>query len=148
MHCRVNWSGVYLHLLPRYARSKEGKRHVTTVPVKLARAQNNQHANHEATKFARSTIHAVEEIAGILGPQQVPFHSQDDKAKDSLGLPAANKQTPLLMHMEYQIRLPDHDYVIASMHKLILSVIGDMQIKELFFWRRCHLLGSYVCRHS
>ena len=125
-------SGVYLHLLPRYARSKEGKRHVTTVPVKLG--QNNQHAKHEATKFARSTIHAVvEEIAGILGPQQVTFHSQDDKAKVSLGSPAANKQIPLLMHMEYQIRLPDHDHVIASMHKLIPSVIGDMQIKEFFF---------------
>ena len=64
-------SGVYLHLLPRYARSKEGKRHVTTAPVKLVRAQNDQHANHEATKFAQSTIHAMEEIAGILGPQQV-----------------------------------------------------------------------------
>ena len=37
------------------------------------------------------------------------------------------------MHMEYQIRLPDHDYVVASMHKLILSVIGDMHIKEKTF---------------
>ena len=49
-------SGVYLPLLPRYARSKEGKRHVTTAPVKLARAQNNQHANHEATKFTRCSM--------------------------------------------------------------------------------------------
>ena len=75
----------------------------------------------------------MEEIAGILGPQQVTFHSQDDKANISLGLPAANKQTPLLMDMEYQIRLPDHDYVVASMHKLIPSVIGDMRIKEKTF---------------
>ena len=58
----LSLSGVYLPLLPRYTRSKEGKRHVTTAPVKVARAQNNQHANHEATKFARSTIHAMEEI--------------------------------------------------------------------------------------
>ena len=35
--------------------------------------------------------------------------------------------------MEYQIRLPDHDYVVASMHKLIPSVIGDMQIKGKTF---------------
>ena len=79
-------------MLPRYACSKEGKRHVTMAPVKLALAQNNQHANHESTKFARPTIHTMEEIAGILGPQQVTFHSQDDKAKVSLGLPVANKQ--------------------------------------------------------
>ena len=48
----------------------------------------------------------------------------------SLGLPAAKKQSPLLMHMEYQIQLPDHDFVVAPLHKLIPSVIGDMVIKE------------------
>ena len=33
---------------------------------------------------------------------------------------AANKQSPLLMHVEYKVKLPD--WVIASRHKLIPSV--------------------------
>ena len=57
-------------------------------------------------------------------------HSQDNKAKIFLGLPAAKKQSPLLMHMEYQLRLPDNDFAIAPSQKLIPFIIGDMAIKE------------------
>ena len=32
--------------------------------------------------------------------------------------------------MEYKVVLPDHDYVVASQHKLIPSVIGDMQVRK------------------
>ena len=102
-----------------------------TAPVKLIRAQNDIHSKHVATKFAHSTISALEELAGVLGPQQVTFHSQDDKAKVALGLPAASKQAPIVMHMQYQVRLPDHDFAVAKMHKLIPSVISDMTIKTL-----------------
>ena len=56
------------------------------------------------------------------------FHSQDDKAKVLVGLTAANKQTPMLMHMKYQVTLPDHGFVVAPKHKLIPSVIGDMKV--------------------
>ena len=31
------------------------------------------------------------------------------------------------MHMEYEVRLPDHKFIVAPMHKLILSVIGAME---------------------
>ena len=34
------------------------------------------------------------------------------------------------MHMEYKLISPDHDYIVASQHKLFLSVIGDMQVRE------------------
>ena len=37
------------------------------------------------------------------------------------------------MHMEYQIQLPDHDFVVAPLHKLIPSVIADMEVKEKVF---------------
>lgn len=46
---------------------------------------------------------------------------------------AANKQSPLLMHMEYSIRLPDHDWVVAPSHKLIPSVYAGIQIEENMF---------------
>ena len=52
----------------------------------------------------------------------------DDKAKVPIGITAAKKQSPLIMHMEYQITLPDHDFIVGPKHKLIPSVIGDMKI--------------------
>ena len=52
----------------------------------------------------------------------------DDKAKVPIGITAAEKQTLLLIHMEYQVTLPDHDFVVGSRHKLILSVVGDMKV--------------------
>lgn len=121
-------SSVYLHLLPRNSRTIEGKRHVHTAPVKLMKAQNSSHAVHVSTKFARSSINALEEIATLLGPEEVTFHSMDDKAKVPIGITAAKKQTPLIMHMDYQVTLPDHDFVVGSKHKLVPSVIGDMKV--------------------
>ena len=121
-------SSVYLHLLPRNHRSVEGKRNVTTAPVKLYKSQNSKHASHPSTKFARASVRSLEELAAILGPAEVTFHSQDDKTKVPIGLAPANKQAPMLMHMEYQVTLPDHDFVVAPKHRLIPSVIGDMKL--------------------
>ena len=81
-----------------------------------------------STKFAISSIRALKEIAAISGPEEVPLHSMDDKAKVLIGITAAKKQTSLLMHIEYQITLPYHDFVVGSKHKVIPSVIGDMKV--------------------
>ena len=123
-------SSVYLHLRPRKETSREGKRHVNSCPVKLAKPENKEHKYHTDTKFARATISNIEELASILGPQEVSFHSQDDKCRVALGITAATKQAPLLMHTEYKIKLPDHDFVVAKAHKLIPSVIAACNIKE------------------
>ncbi|CAH0560583.1 unnamed protein product [Brassicogethes aeneus] len=55
---------------------------------------------------------------------------RDDKARVPIGLIAANKQAPLLMHVEYKVSLPDHDFVIASRHKLISSVYALCEVKS------------------
>ena len=123
-------SSVYLRLLRRNLLIKEGKRHVTAPSVKFISAKNSKHQIHPRANFAKATINALQELAGLLGPREVTFHSQDDKAKVPIGITAASKQAPLLMHMEYKVILPDHDYVVASQHKLIPSVIGDMQVRE------------------
>jgi len=34
------------------------------------------------------------------------------------------------MHLDYRVRLPDHDWVVAERHKLIPSVYAIMTIKE------------------
>ena len=52
----------------------------------------------------------------------------NDKAKVPIVITVAKKQTPLFMHMEYQVTLPDHDLVVGYKHKLIPSVIGDMKV--------------------
>ena len=83
--------------------------------------------------FAKATINYLEELAGILSPNEVIFHSQDDKAKVPLGITAAKKQSPMVMHMEYKVSLPDHDFVVAAGHKLVPSVIGDMIVKKKCF---------------
>ena len=74
-------SSVHLHLLPRNHRTTEGKRHVTTAPVKLYKSQNSKHASHTSTKFAHASVRSIEELAAILGPAEVTFHSQDDKTR-------------------------------------------------------------------
>ncbi|KAG5877588.1 hypothetical protein JTB14_027190 [Gonioctena quinquepunctata] len=124
----ISRGGTYLRLIPRKSNSAEGRRHVSTVPVKLIRAQNDHHKSHLDSNFAETSIHYLENIASILGPDQVFFISQDDKARVPSGVTAANKQAPLLMHMEYRIKLPDHDWVIAERHKLIPSVYAGIKI--------------------
>ena len=37
------------------------------------------------------------------------------------------------MHVEYKVTLPDHDFVIVPQHKLVPSVIGDMQVSPKTF---------------
>ena len=101
---------------------------MTTTPVKLYKSQNSKYASYPSAKFARASFRSLEELAAILGPAEVTFHSQNDKAKVPIGLTTANKEVLMLMHMEYQVTLPDHDFVVASKHKLSPSVIGDMKL--------------------
>lgn len=126
----ISRSGVYLRLLPKCHDTTEGKRHINTVPVKLTKAQTEAHKEHIDSLFARATIKNLEEIASVLGPQEVCFISQDDKARVPIGITAANKQAPLLMHLEYRVSLPDHDREVATGHKLIPSVYAGVIIKE------------------
>lgn len=127
---RIGRSAAYLRLVPRRANSSEGKRHIKTVPVKLNKPANNLHHNHVDGRFAAASIKFLEEIASLLGPDEVAFLSQDDKARVVMGLAAANKQSPILMHVEYQVKLPDHDWVVANRHKLIPSVYAGIDFEQ------------------
>ncbi|GBP88239.1 GA-binding protein subunit beta-1 [Eumeta japonica] len=104
------------------------KKYIVTVPVKLARATNDEHKSHPDGKFCTASIRAIESLASMLGPAQVFFLSQDDKARIPIGKTAVEKQTPFLMHMEYRVRLPDYDWVVAEKHKLIPSVYAGIEI--------------------
>ncbi|XP_041786821.1 uncharacterized protein LOC121602122 [Anopheles merus] len=126
---QISRSATYLRLMPKRSNTQEGKRHVTTVPVKLLRATNDKHMKHQDGEFCTTTIHMLEEMSSLLGPKEVVFLSQDDKARVAIGVTAANKQAPLLMHMECRVTLPDHDWVVANRHKLIPSVYAGITIK-------------------
>ncbi|CAF4344729.1 unnamed protein product, partial [Rotaria magnacalcarata] len=123
-------STTYLRLLPRRSNSTEGKRHVRTVPVRLKRSSNDEHKKHVDQYFAMNTINHLKTLASMFGSDAVFFLSQDDKARVPIGLPAARKQAPLLMHLDYKISLPDHDFVVAPGHKLIPSVYAACTINN------------------
>ncbi|CAF4945677.1 unnamed protein product [Rotaria sp. Silwood1] len=93
---------LYYRLLLHRAKSVDGRRHVNTVPLRLRRPQNDDHGKHEDGHFATATIH--------------------DKCKVPLGLPAAKVQAPMLMHLDYRVRLSDHDWTVAPRHQLTPSV--------------------------
>lgn len=46
-----------------------------------------------------------------------------------LGITASHKQSAILMHMQYRVTLPDHDWVVAEKYKLIPSVYAGITIK-------------------
>ncbi|ESN96618.1 hypothetical protein HELRODRAFT_163706 [Helobdella robusta] len=85
---------------------------------------------HPDTKFATDTVHHLCELASFFGPANTTVISQDDKCRVPIGITAAKMQAPMLMHMEYRVRLPDHNWVIGDRHKLIPSVYAGLVISE------------------
>ncbi|GBP00285.1 hypothetical protein EVAR_885_1 [Eumeta japonica] len=126
----ISRSGLYLRLLPRRVNTEEGKRHVVTVPVKLCKPDSALHFKHQDGTFCTAMIRHLESLASILGPEQVFFLSMDDKARVPLGITAAKAQAPILMHLDYRVKLPDHDFVVAEKHKLIPSVYAGIVVKK------------------
>ena len=120
----------YLGVIPKRSDSHEGKRHVHTVPVKIRRVQNNLRNKHENANFCFATKQYMKDIVSLFGAKNVFVLSVDDKAKVPIGVTATNKQTPLIMHVDYEIRLPDHDFVKAAKHKLTPSVYAACEIRS------------------
>ena len=78
--------------------------------------------------YAKSFINDMLEVGNLFGSHFVLFISNDNKVKVLLGLTAANLQTPILIHLEYKVRLPDHNFVVGTRHNLIPSVCGVCDI--------------------
>ena len=117
----LSCTGVYLRLIPR---------HVTTVPVNLCRASNNKGSKNPDCWFAAKPMQHAEKLTAFFGPKLASFIEQDDKAHVPIGITPANKQAPLLMSLKYKVQLPDHDFVVASKHKLTPAVIGLHEIQD------------------
>ncbi|KAF2901473.1 hypothetical protein ILUMI_04711 [Ignelater luminosus] len=85
----ISRTALYYRLIPRNVSTKDGRRHVNTVPVKLIRPSNSLRKEHEDTHFCAGQIKHIRDLAELLGPQAVNVLSVDDKARVPLGLPAA-----------------------------------------------------------
>lgn len=105
-----------------YSGGKEARTHR---PRKV-RKTTDRDAQKSKRMGNSATIRSLECLASLLGPHQVFVLSQDDKAH--VGLPAVKSHSPLLMHKEYRVLLPDHDWVVAERHKLIPSVYTDVNV--------------------
>lgn len=117
----ISKTALYHRLLPRRQNTLQGKRHTRTVPVKLSKPSNDEHKQHDDSRFCFITIENIKKLIALLGPDQVLVLSIDDKAKVPIGVTAAKLQSPIAMSLEWKVRLPDHDFVIASKHKLVPS---------------------------
>ena len=120
----------YLRLLPQRSNSREGKLHVQTDNVKLVRPENSLRKKNSDRMFAKSFMDNSFDICELYVPKLVLVLSIDDKARVKLDLAAASLQSPMLMSLNYKVRLPDHPFVVGERHSLILSVYGVCDIKE------------------
>ena len=128
-------SSVYLRLLPKNGRTREGKNSTSEVNF-VQEFKTSKLPVHKT--FARTTINALQELAGLLRPGLLGLLGllsilKVIKLRCQFGIMAASKQVPLLMHMEHEVTLLYHDYVMAPQDKLIPSVIGDMRVREKDF---------------
>ena len=93
------------------------------------RPENTKRKTNVDRMFAKSLCDDVKNLEAYFGPDVYLYVSIDDKAKVPIGLPAANLQSPLLMHLEYKVRVNDHDFVLGTKQKLIPSVIAECNVQ-------------------
>ena len=124
----ISRSANHLKLMPKRSASTEGKRHIETVPVRLCKSQNDASTKHEDADFCFSHAKDLNFIAAILGSEETIFISPDYKAIVKLGIIAAKLQTAMVLHLSYRVRLPNHDYIVASKHHLIPSIMPFFQL--------------------
>ena len=71
--------------------------------------------------FGTFFIDDMFDVCKLVGTDAVLFMSNDDKTRIPLGLAVANLQAPILIHVEYKVRLIDHNLLVDPQHKLISS---------------------------
>ena len=70
-------------------------------------------------------------LAELFSDDHVFFLSRDDKIRVLVRLPVSRKQDLMLMHLEYEVSLPDHDFPVRKHHKLIPSVYASCKLSSV-----------------
>ena len=125
-------SNVY-RILPNKCLTDDGKRHLNSF-------RSNEESipalsRHPDTEFVTATIEYLEELIGMLGPNEVSYNCQNNLFRVPIGLALSNaEKSPLVMHIEEMDPLTNsEDYISPPAHKLILSVTGAMEVMEYGF---------------
>ena len=84
------------------------------VPVKLLRPEHSLRKKNIDRMYVKSFFDDMLSISELLGGDAVTLLLNDDKACIALGLAATSLQSPILMHLDCCVRLPDHDFVIGQ----------------------------------
>ena len=115
----------------------KSKRHVRRVLVKIRKATNNLRKKHIDADFTFASKTFLQDIATLLGSESLFI-----PGLNPLRITVATRQAPLVMHIEYEVRLPDHEFVVASKHKLVPSVFAACEIQTAS--ARCQPEISYT----
>ena len=100
-------STMYLRFQSWKTDSAQPRRQVKSVPVKLKRAQNNARKKLMDQNFAFTINEYTKEIWSISSPDLVPFLAVNCKAKVPLWIATTTKHAPILMHLDYEVWIPD-----------------------------------------
>ena len=112
-----------------------------TVPVRICKAQNDHYDKHEDADFCFSQAEDLN-VLGSIRAEEAVIVSPDDKAIVKLGVVAAKMQTAIVMHLEYKLRLPNHDFIVANKHHLIPSVYAFLNINNKNIGRSTAVSGK------
>ena len=121
-------SAKYLWFLPRRGNTSKGYGRLQTVPIKLTRPEINLSKRNKDRMFAKSFMDDLINVCKFFGPQSVLLLLNGNKEKVPLGLATASLQAPILMHREYKVRLPVHNFVVGVRHTLIPSLLYSWNI--------------------
>ena len=99
----------------------EGIRHIKVANVKLCCNQSIERSKNPDRWFAAGIMKHIVDFALVMGENNVAILGNDDKAYIPIYIPAATKQSPILINMKYPVLLSDHTFVVASKHQLIPS---------------------------
>lgn len=80
LRSKLSRTAVCIRLLPRRGDSREGKRHMQTVPVKLLKSENSLRKKNVDLISAKSFFDDILFVRELIGGNAAGFLSSDDKA--------------------------------------------------------------------
>ena len=112
-----------------------------TVPVKLLRPENTLRKANTDRMYAKCSVDDVQRLCSLFGPDEVLFLSE---SRTPLGLAVANLQAPILMHLDYKVRLNDHSFVhvVGTGHNLMRMVQYHGKIRMVIFVNVTFTIGK------
>ncbi|CAB4476286.1 unnamed protein product [Rhizophagus irregularis] len=114
-------STIQKYLQLRHSGIKEAQLHHHPAQIRLAAVGKNEMNEHIDEHYCLASVKGVKSFASAFS-QDVVLISQDDKAKDPLGIAAVEKTFKTLQTANEPVSVPDHDFPKGAKHKLIPSV--------------------------